>query len=339
MNKLAEQAIADATALREMAKANAELALHEAFRDRVDDIVNESIDKELSEMEGNDDEVEDEAEVDAVDEADSSEEDDVEAAADSDESNVDEGNKAEEDGEVDDTDDEEAGSENLDEADSSEEEEDEDQMGLDEIIAELEAELETDDEADDEDDDETIAEEAEMDDDDDDDDEDLDESFNIEELLSAIDEMEFDYNSDVNETTELDNVRAELEEVKAERDEYKEAIIDMSSTLTEVNLLNAKLLYANKLFRSSNMTNEQKVKIIETLDRTKNTREVKLVYATLAESMGFEKTKTTKRPSAGIVEGLSSKQVGSTAPDEKTIISEANNSFENRMKTLAGIIN
>ena len=67
-------------------------------------------------------------------------------------------------------------------------------------------------------------------------------------------------------------------------------IKELKSTINEVNLLNAKLLYTNKLFRSYDLTNDQKMKVVETLDRTGNVREVKLVFSTLAESFKFNGT-------------------------------------------------
>lgn len=150
--------------------------------------------------------------------------------------------------------------------------------------------------------------------------------------------MDFDHNEATNEEAEISKLRNELEEAKSDRDDYKEAVIFMKEKLSEVNLLNAKLLYANRLFRVNEMTNEEKTRVIETLDRTNSVREVKLVFSTLAESIRFNSKKPVKRAQSNIVEGLSSKSVGSTAPNEKAIISEADTSFDERMKYLAGII-
>ena len=58
----------------------------------------------------------------------------------------------------------------------------------------------------------------------------------------------------------------------------------MRGKLNEVNLLNAKLLYTNKLFKQHVLTEDQKLKVVESFDLTKNVREAKLVYATLGES-------------------------------------------------------
>ena len=133
---------------------------------------------------------------------------------------------------------------------------------------------------------------------------------------------------------ELDALKAELKSVQSELGEAISVIKSLKGTINEVNLLNAKLLYVNKLFRSFNLTNEQKSKVVETLDRTKNVREVKLVFSTIAESFKFG-TGATKKVTAKLTESYASKPAASTAP--KQIISE-DNSAALRFKKLAGII-
>ena len=126
-------------------------------------------------------------------------------------------------------------------------------------------------------------------------------------------------------------------EKAAELNEAYKTIKSLQKTINEVNLLNAKLLFANKLFRAHNMTNEQKVKVIETLDRTNSVREVKLVYSTLAEN--FKYTSISKTAKKSITEGIASKVVKSTAPktEVKQVIAESTD-FSDRFKKLAGII-
>ena len=133
---------------------------------------------------------------------------------------------------------------------------------------------------------------------------------------------------------ELDALKAELKSVQSELGEAISVIKSLKGTINEVNLLNAKLLYVNKLFRSFNLTNEQKSKVVETLDRTKNVREVKLVFSTIAESFKFG-TGATKKVTAKLTESYASKPAQSTAP--KQIIAE-DNSAAMRFKKLAGII-
>ena len=66
--------------------------------------------------------------------------------------------------------------------------------------------------------------------------------------------------------------------------EAYDTIKHLQSVINEVNLLNAKLLFTNKLFRNFDLNESQKMKVIENFDRAVSTREVKLVFSTLAES-------------------------------------------------------
>ena len=127
----------------------------------------------------------------------------------------------------------------------------------------------------------------------------------------------------------------ELEEAKAELEEAMSTIKSLKGTINEVNLLNAKLLYTNKLFRSYELTNEQKHKVVETLDRTSNVREVKLVFSTLAESLKMGGTARKQKQTAKLTESFASKTVASTAP-RKEIIAEGN-TLADRFKQLANI--
>ena len=147
----------------------------------------------------------------------------------------------------------------------------------------------------------------------------------LEEILR---EMENDMKGDAADE-KADKKDAELNEA------YK-TIKSLQKTINEVNLLNAKLLFANKLFRAHNMTNEQKVKVIETLDRTNSVREVKLVYSTLAEN--FKYSSSNKSTKKSISEGIASKAVKSTAPKAAKQVIAENADFSNRFKKLAGII-
>ena len=153
----------------------------------------------------------------------------------------------------------------------------------------------------------------------------------LEEILR---EMEADMKDDKEKVDEAEEEDAK--ELKADLNEAYKVIKSLQKTINEVNLLNAKLLFANKLFRAHNMTNEQKVKVIETLDRTNSVREVKLVYSTLAEN--FKYSSSNKSTKKSISEGIASKVTKSTKPAQaKAVIAESTN-FSDRFKKLAGII-
>ncbi len=119
--------------------------------------------------------------------------------------------------------------------------------------------------------------------------------------------------------------------MKEELDEAYSVIKQLQYTINEVNLLNAKLLYTNKLFRNFELNESQKMKVIENFDRAVSTREVKLVFSTLSES--FKKPAAKKRV---VKEGYASKPTASTAPTREIISEHAE--FANRWKKLAGLI-
>ena len=153
-------------------------------------------------------------------------------------------------------------------------------------------------------------------------DDDMDEDIDLEEVLKALSEEE-------DEEEEVDEVNNLKQEIKEHRDVVKY----LRAKLNEVNLLNAKLLFSNKLFRTFGLTNEQKMKVVETFDRTKNLREIKLVYSTLAESFGQPKPSAVNESKR---KGSSSKAVASTKP-KKEVISEGED-LKARFKKLANII-
>jgi hypothetical protein len=115
-------------------------------------------------------------------------------------------------------------------------------------------------------------------------------------------------------------------------DELKEAystIETLKSELNEINLLNAKLLYTNKIFKSKTLNESQKVKVLSSFDKAKNVGEVKMVFETLNE--GIKVSKNT------INENLGRASKGTIAPNVKKPIVESNEAFL-RMQKLAGII-
>ena len=231
----------------------------------------------------------------------------------------------------------------------SEDEESEDDMDLEAIIRELEASINGDDNEEETEEEgsmyENMADGSEAGTDkgetpkvvvtneaEEDDKEDDEKVVDLEEILR---EMEADMKDDKDKVDE--EKEEDEKEMKVELNEAYKVIKSLQKTINEVNLLNAKLLFANKLFRAHNMTNEQKVKVIETLDRTKSVREVKLVFSTLAEN--FKYTSTNKAAKKSISEGIASKVTKSTAPKTaaKQVIAE-NADFSNRFKKLAGIL-
>jgi hypothetical protein len=122
--------------------------------------------------------------------------------------------------------------------------------------------------------------------------------------------------------------KASMEEGESEMEEMKQELEELASTLAETKLLNAKLLYSNKIFRAKNLTETQKVKVLEAFDKAASVKDAKLIYETLTT---VKETKTTVNES---VRGMASKAAG-IAPEKKPIL-EVNDQFA-RWKVLAGI--
>jgi hypothetical protein len=77
------------------------------------------------------------------------------------------------------------------------------------------------------------------------------------------------------------------------KDELNEAIKVIKyqrGKLNEVNVLNSKLLYVNKLFKAFNLTENQKIKVVDSLDQADNTKEARIIYNTLNETFNSVKT-------------------------------------------------
>jgi len=158
---------------------------------------------------------------------------------------------------------------------------------------------------------------------------DEEEDIDLEEILKALSEGD----------DEEEDAEAQAEAVSkltSDLEEHRNVVKYLRSKLNEVNLLNAKLLFTNKLFRAHGLTNEQKLKVVETFDRAKNLREVKLVFSTLAESFGSKMTSTSKPIKES--KGIASKAVASTKPKSTPKVIEDGFDMKQRFKKLANIL-
>jgi len=164
------------------------------------------------------------------------------------------------------------------------------------------------------------------------------EEISLEELLAELELDSEDAGMTHGSSEEPESAFEEqLQEVTAQRDEAMKTVEILRSQINEVNLLNAKLLYTNKLFKQFSMNNNQKMKVVENFDLTTNIREVKLTYAIMAESfnLGGSVVKRKNTTATTITEGLASKAVASTKPSQPIVA--GGNQMAERFKTLAGI--
>ena len=346
MSDLLKEAIADAKAVRETALANAKMALEEAFTPHLKSMLSAKLAEDDIEEDENPFADEDEDEDDENHEEGygsdrmGREDDDEEMPVDGDEEEeVDESEIVEIDGvkyapivSEEEHEDEEEGDD--DEADMDESE----KLDLEAVIKELEEELEEPKE-----DDEDSVNEEEITEGPDDEEEKVDEEIDLneedeEDLEEQSSSSGIGKGSGVKQASASDEedpgkgkVHESVEAIQSELNEYKEAVVFLKDKLHEVNILNAKLLYTNKLFKEYALSNDQKLKIVETFDRAQTTREIKLVYSTLAES--FTGEKNVKKD---VVKEFASKKTGGTAPSKKIISEE--NQVADRFRKLAGIL-
>jgi hypothetical protein len=355
MTDLLKEAIADAKAVREVALANAKLALEEAFQPRIQSMIATKLSEEAEsdeEMTEGEDEwyMEGEEGEETMEEGDDEEMpveegDDEEPAME----------EAEEEMPVEEGDDEETPMEEGDDEETPMEEGDDEEIDEDlmEIIRQLEEELDSseigkgdnkqpskyasDDSTTDkkeklvqlveeEEEEAPAVEEGDEDESD------------IQEILRALREEDEEAPvEEAEEETMEEGEDAEKAEMEEKVNEAYAVIQFLREKLNEVNLLNSKLLFSNKLFRSYSLTESQKVTVIENFDRAGSLREVKLVYATLAESFKGRSMKTPKpTQKSSLKEAFASKPQASTRPSKK-ILTESNQ-VADRFKKLAGLL-
>ena len=337
---LLKEAIADANAVKQTALANAKIALQEAFAPRIQRMISDQIENELDgeeEMPAEDPAMDPTAGEEMAPEGDDFTwtDDSLSATVGGNDYDFTVGMGGEDEMSDDVSDEMPEEVPASDEEMGAEYNEGMDDLDLDEIIRELE-------------DDTTAIPDTEIVDEYADTDENLyeeepaptdEESMDdiIEAILREAEEGDSPYGPPVEKTDdlseELEDTKEELADTEEKLTEAYNTVKKLKSIINEVNLLNAKLLYTNKLFRNYELSENQKMKVIENFDRATNTREVKLVFTTIAESF---KRPTTKRV---VKESLASRAVNTTAPSTATrqVLGEG---FElaNRWKKLAGLL-
>jgi len=196
---------------------------------------------------------------------------------------------------------------------------DEEEIDLDELLAELEAtEVE---EGKDKKDEETVEEGEDKKDE------------TVEEDVTAKSTANQESADHSAEGTKINKVvNEESTDDKSDLDQAMETIETLKSELNEVNILNSKLLYVNKIFKSNNLSESQKVNIIAAFDKAETVKEVKLVFETVSDNIVDVKKENV---SEAKIKGMASKATGTTASKpEEIVLSEA----AQRMQKLAGII-
>jgi hypothetical protein len=138
---------------------------------------------------------------------------------------------------------------------------------------------------------------------------------------------------DTAEEEGVEDYKKKLKETEDKLEEAYAALSTVKSDLNEVNLLNAKLLYTNKIFKAKNLTESQKVKVLNAFDKASTVKETKLVFETLSEGL---KETSKSHVNESLKTSLASKTTGIMPTARKPIV-EVNDTFT-RMQKIAGII-
>ena len=373
---LLKEAIADAKSVKEVAIANAKLALEEAFTPFLKDQLSaklqemddedvkkeeiEEVEEVTAEGKKKEDEVvkEDEVNLDELlAELEESEEiDEAKKDDDKDDIKEDERTDAEEEGYEDGMEDEK---EDMDDEEIDLEDMSEDDLKgfIEDVIKDMVADGEI------EPGDEFVEDEVEVED-----------SIEIEDVEDVDVDVEIDEDMKASEknSKEVDEAKVDLDEMSkkekeegddrepySKRSKASQMTLDMSRTgkgdsqmvkeleaalasvnelkteLNEVNLLNAKLLYTNKIFKAKNLNESKKVKVLKAFDKAVSVEQAKTIFETLNE--GITSSVTTPSINESVKKGAASKASGLEPKANVQPIIESNDVY-NRMRKLAGLL-
>jgi hypothetical protein len=109
-------------------------------------------------------------------------------------------------------------------------------------------------------------------------------------------------------------------------------IEELKKELQEVNLLNAKLLYTNKIFNSKNLNESQKLRVLKAFDKASSVKEAKVIFETLNEGMV---SKTVKSSMINEIKSSASKATGFIRENKQPIVEV--DPMVTRWQKLAGI--
>jgi hypothetical protein len=153
--------------------------------------------------------------------------------------------------------------------------------------------------------------------------------IDLEELLAELDALGETKEEEDEAMYNEAKKKKDEKEMKKEMEEAMHTIQTLRQEMNEVNLLNAKLLYVNKIFKAKNLTESQKLKVIASFDKATNVKEAKVVFESLNSALQAPAKKAIKESL-----GFASKATG--VAQNRTIVES--NDVITRMQKLANII-
>lgn len=167
----------------------------------------------------------------------------------------------------------------------------------------------------------------------------------INEILGSLDEEEScddetmteqdgSYDSKVSvKRSNTEGLQRQNAKLKKDLNEAYRAITTLKGAINEVNLLNAKLMYSQKVLQQYDLNQDQRVKVLEAFDRANTVKEVKGKYADMLSLLSGRKA-SAKPQRKSVTEGSASKPIKQLNPKKEAL--NEGFSFVERWKELSG---
>ncbi|MDP3987428.1 MAG: hypothetical protein Q8P81_04355 [Nanoarchaeota archaeon] len=131
---------------------------------------------------------------------------------------------------------------------------------------------------------------------------------------------------------DIKKIKLDKEKISKENEELKINLKKVVVTLNESNVVNAKLLYTNKILGDVSLNEKQKKVFVESLSKSDSVDKAKVIYETLLGSAGNANVKAGPKSLNEVVSRPS--MTSPIKPNSEKVISDP---YADRMKVLAGI--
>ena len=115
---------------------------------------------------------------------------------------------------------------------------------------------------------------------------------------------------------------------------YKEAIISIKEKFDQMSLVNARLLYTNKVLNSDSLNERQKQKVVDAISNVNSAEEAKVIFETLQNAVGAA---PSKRRGPKSLSEMVEKRSSSLLAGRRKKQSDVPDGAKSRMQRLAGI--
>lgn len=133
---------------------------------------------------------------------------------------------------------------------------------------------------------------------------------------------------------ENESLKAKVNEQTKEIKKFHESFVELRSQFNEMQTFNAKLAYANKLFANGEFSQEEKLQIAESFDKTSNVNDAKKLYNSIISENKLNVVNVQKEIAAT---GPKAAKPANPQPSQHNVLYES--AEIKRMRQLAGIRN